>query len=536
MHARLTASASALRVRLLVAFAASLLAVAVLAAAGAQSASAATTVPACTGATDTAVNPSLLVLTGQNEIDYNAGKAVLIYGNYGANAPSAPMGADPVPPSCAVRKVNGQPSTSWAYCTDARAHSCRNNGTPNLESVTGNAKFDPAVDALGPDKEKVIVYLIQHGYAIAQPNTGNMLGATSADETTSQNRQAMQQLVWCVSEAGPGVKTTASTLPQDAYLHDTCAANFDDADFDAVLAMVPSTPAMTVTAASPTVAPGATAQFTVSTNVLGKAITVTPTGIDGALTVCGGTGTLTGDQLVVPGTDSSTKTVTLCGTRAADGAMNVAATVVPATTQNLVWEWNNDADCQVYASFNNVTPMQLAANATVTVETTTTTTTPTTTTTTPTTTTPTTTTPTTTTTTTPTTTAPTTTKSRLGLTKTANGSSFRVGQRITYTLRVSNPSSSTMRGVRVCDTLPAGMAFVKASPSAKLSNGRYCWTVGSLKAKASKRFTLVVRVLGGAPSKVTNRATATGTNALSRTASKTVRIMRTAAKSGGVTG
>lgn len=90
--------------------------------------------------------------------------------------------------------------------------------------------------------------------------------------------------------------------------------------------------------------------------------------------------------------------------------------------------------------------------------------------------------------------------------------------------------------MKVCDTLPRGLAYVKSSPKAKLSNGRYCWTIPTLKAKASKRLVLISRVLKGAPAKVTNRADATSYEAKKATVNDTVRIRLTSTRQGGVTG
>ena len=69
---------------------------------------------------------------------------------------------------------------------------------------------------------------------------------------------------------------------------------------------------------------------------------------------------------------------------------------------------------------------------------------------------------------------------RLTISKTANDKTVRAGGRITFTIRVTNRRTVAVRDVRVCDRLPSGLAFVSASPTARRSSGRYCWSAGTL--------------------------------------------------------
>jgi uncharacterized repeat protein (TIGR01451 family) len=128
------------------------------------------------------------------------------------------------------------------------------------------------------------------------------------------------------------------------------------------------------------------------------------------------------------------------------------------------------------------------------------------------------------------------TKPTLGLTKTANRKAVRAGSTVTYTLRVSNPSTAPVRNVKVCDDLPSGLVYVSSKSRAKLTKGQYCWTVKSLGAKKSKAFTLTARALRGTSGTKTNRATASSPDARSKRVSRSVRVNRTALRAGGVTG
>jgi uncharacterized repeat protein (TIGR01451 family) len=127
-------------------------------------------------------------------------------------------------------------------------------------------------------------------------------------------------------------------------------------------------------------------------------------------------------------------------------------------------------------------------------------------------------------------------KAAIGLTKTANRKTVRAGQRITYTLRVSNPSKETLRNVRVCDDLPSGLVYVSSKAKAKRTKGQYCWTVKSLAAGKSRSFTMTVRALRGASGRKVNRAVATASNAATKRAKRTVTIRRPGLRAGGVTG
>ncbi len=55
------------------------------------------------------------------------------------------------------------------------------------------------------------------------------------------------------------------------------------------------------------------------------------------------------------------------------------------------------------------------------------------------------------------------------------------GDRVQFTLTARSRARSTVSGVRVCDRLPEGLAFVSA-PGARYRNGQACWTLRRLAA------------------------------------------------------
>jgi len=124
----------------------------------------------------------------------------------------------------------------------------------------------------------------------------------------------------------------------------------------------------------------------------------------------------------------------------------------------------------------------------------------------------------------------------LTLSKTVNHTKVRAGGRVTFTIRVTNPSTVSVSSVRVCDRLPSGLAFVSASPKARRSSGRYCWSVGTLAARRSRSFKMVVRTLRGVSGCRTNVATVTGSGAATKTDGARVCVLRRPSRAGGVTG
>lgn len=125
---------------------------------------------------------------------------------------------------------------------------------------------------------------------------------------------------------------------------------------------------------------------------------------------------------------------------------------------------------------------------------------------------------------------------RLSLSKSASRSSVRAGTTLPFTLTVRNPSSRTVRNVRVCDDLPAGLVHVSSSPPSRASNGRRCWTVRRLGPRSSRTLRIRTRVLRGANGRLVNRATATAAAAARARAARSIRVRGAAPAAGGVTG
>jgi uncharacterized repeat protein (TIGR01451 family) len=116
-------------------------------------------------------------------------------------------------------------------------------------------------------------------------------------------------------------------------------------------------------------------------------------------------------------------------------------------------------------------------------------------------------------------------KVTLRLSKVADSTSVTAGGTIHYTIRATNPSKYEVRNVSVCDTLPSGLSYVSSTPRAKLSKGRQCWTISSLKAHKSKTFKLTVRALNGASGSKTNRVTASGDGIRTKHAKRSVHVL-----------
>jgi uncharacterized repeat protein (TIGR01451 family) len=124
----------------------------------------------------------------------------------------------------------------------------------------------------------------------------------------------------------------------------------------------------------------------------------------------------------------------------------------------------------------------------------------------------------------------------LALSKVSNRRRLRAGQSATYTIRVRNPSDVAVRHVRTCDTLPPGVVYVSSRSRAKLSKGRYCWTVKKLGAGKKRTYRLTARALSGTSGTVVNRATATARGARTARARRAVRVQAGGVRGGGVTG
>jgi uncharacterized repeat protein (TIGR01451 family) len=85
--------------------------------------------------------------------------------------------------------------------------------------------------------------------------------------------------------------------------------------------------------------------------------------------------------------------------------------------------------------------------------------------------------------------------SDLSLSKTVNNPNPIQGQNVTFTITLTNSGPSNATNVVVADALPAGLAFVSATPSAgTYTSGTGAWSVASLASGASATLQLVARV------------------------------------------
>jgi large repetitive protein len=73
-----------------------------------------------------------------------------------------------------------------------------------------------------------------------------------------------------------------------------------------------------------------------------------------------------------------------------------------------------------------------------------------------------------------------------------------VGDTITFTITLSNLGKDTATDVTIADTLPAGLAFLSATPAqGSYDSGTGIWDVGSLAASGSTTLTITVLVVSG---------------------------------------
>jgi uncharacterized repeat protein (TIGR01451 family) len=112
----------------------------------------------------------------------------------------------------------------------------------------------------------------------------------------------------------------------------------------------------------------------------------------------------------------------------------------------------------------------------------------------------------------------------LRLVKTVNHRVVTAGEKVTYHLKVTDPTPVAVKHVRVCDRLPLGIVYTGARPKAKLTNGRQCWSYKSIGAHKSRTITLLARALKGTSGKKINHATATARGVPSARAAATVRV------------
>jgi uncharacterized repeat protein (TIGR01451 family) len=123
---------------------------------------------------------------------------------------------------------------------------------------------------------------------------------------------------------------------------------------------------------------------------------------------------------------------------------------------------------------------------------------------------------------------------KIAVAKRASRRTVTAGDRVRYRIVVRNRGARTARAVRVCDRLPAGLAYVSRR-GAKLRRGQACWTIRTLGPRTTRMFRVTARVLDGRTTRLVNVARVKGAN--TRAARDVAGVRRVAAnRGGGITG
>lgn len=97
---------------------------------------------------------------------------------------------------------------------------------------------------------------------------------------------------------------------------------------------------------------------------------------------------------------------------------------------------------------------------------------------------------------------------RLKIIKKADRKSVEAGGIVHYTIRVTNLAKKiAVEDVRTCDQMPSGLAFVSATPKAKLAKGTPCWSAKVIKGGKSRVYHVTAKALHGAKRALRNVAT-----------------------------
>jgi len=104
------------------------------------------------------------------------------------------------------------------------------------------------------------------------------------------------------------------------------------------------------------------------------------------------------------------------------------------------------------------------------------------------------------------------TSADLGITKISSPPNPTLGQNLTFTITVTNPSMTAVTGVVVTDKLPAGLTYVSDDGGGAYVPATGLWTVGSLAASGSATLNVVATLTTTDP--VANRAQITAASPL----------------------
>ncbi len=305
--------------------------------------------------------PDLTAVSGARLTKYNAGKTVPLYDSYGDNDA-------PYPPLCSVHSEGGVPVSEWMFCTDAEAHACgETNARGDLVAdgvVVGDLEAKSANPKLTPDQERVIAFLIQHGHTFTPGPGAWAAGGTSraASDQGTNERVALQELVWCVSDQSVG-----QDYPDFAAM---CNENLPEAERSRILATVPQAPVLDVKASDSSVPAGSAAEFAVETNLFNVPIHVHVTG--GSVALCPGnsgvTLSRTGELVVEEKAPAPSRKTLVCVRRSDAGTVDLSVAASPASPDAIAWDqsaYPTDGEaCQHYATFRKTDALHVSAVAT----------------------------------------------------------------------------------------------------------------------------------------------------------------------------
>jgi hypothetical protein len=335
--------------------------------------------PSCPGQTDSNPSPeaepgnespvNLREVFGARLEAYNAGHVVPLY-DYAGYA------YDSYPPLCGVRYVPslGEPVAEWMFCTDLDSKVC-GDMLPDGSLAEGTDRVDPldklpVNPKLSADQEKIIAYLVQHGYSYTGVGDQSWGGTTFArSDGSSAERAALQTLIWCVSD------WDASQAPSesDTGFTKTCQASMNSTEQARILSMIPQEPTVSLELSGEEreLTVDDTASFQLRTNLFNQPISLRTTASgDVNLTVCEGSATLTGQTITVSGSGEEPALVTLCATSTVAGEIEIEATGRPTFTEHVGWNQSPtlvDGDpCQVFAAFYENQSQQLDSRASAT--------------------------------------------------------------------------------------------------------------------------------------------------------------------------
>ncbi|MDI9918260.1 hypothetical protein [Rhodococcus sp. IEGM 1379] len=281
---------------------------------------------------------------------YNDGNIVPLYGSTDRGASLATDA-----PVCGIREVSGVGAKSeWMYCTDFDLDPCSGveDGLPvdKEHEVMGPTEPSSGNLTLTENDKLVISWLLQN------PATwGNDVSGNSSENA----RSARQGLVWCISDYNN---------PLMGEFRGLCDEYLGTAEQARIVTLMKVTQTLDLVRKTPTTGSLKvvdTAVFTLSTNMYGKQIDVRASG-GATLTVCdkNSDARLNGNNLTVRGSGSGETAIDLCLTAKTGGGYSVIADVVPDAVENLHWN-TAGAQCQVFASFDTVSPRRINVEASV---------------------------------------------------------------------------------------------------------------------------------------------------------------------------